>query len=143
MSRRDEALALFEHANCCQSVLGAYGPDLGLALPDCLRVAAAFGAGMGRMGATCGALTGALMVLGLRHGHEIEADPQAGRDSVYGRVQVLTERFAQRFGGTDCRALTGCDLRTTEGRQAFKDGDVHHRVCADLVAGAVDLLGTL
>jgi C_GCAxxG_C_C family probable redox protein len=143
MSRRDEAIALFERFNCAQSVLGAFGPDLGMPLPDCLRAAACFGAGLGRLGRTCGALTGALMVLGLRHGNELAEDPVAGRDSVYGRVQAFTARFEARFGGTDCRALTGCDLTTPEGRQAFKDADLHHRVCVDLVAGAVDLLEIL
>ena len=50
--------------NCSQAILEAYGPDCGLSPIDCLKVSSGFGGGM-RRGEVCGAVTGALMVLGL------------------------------------------------------------------------------
>lgn len=52
------------HYNCAQAVLAAFGPGAGLSEADACRVAANFGSGM-KMGETCGAVTGGLMVLGL------------------------------------------------------------------------------
>ncbi len=125
--------------NCAQSVLAAFGPELGLDERACLRVAACFGAGIGRLGLTCGAVTGACMVLGLRHAHEM-AEGADGRTKVYGRVQELSRRFRERFGHLDCSALTGCDLTTPEGRQSFADRGLHAGLCAGLVDGAVEIL---
>ena len=53
-----------EGFNCSQSVLVAFAPELGLDADAALRVSAAFGGGMGRLGDTCGAVTGALMAAG-------------------------------------------------------------------------------
>jgi C_GCAxxG_C_C family probable redox protein len=47
-------------------VLSTYGPQFGLDRESAVRIAKAFGSGMG-MGETCGAVTGALMVIGLKH----------------------------------------------------------------------------
>ena len=49
------------HYNCCQSVLIPFAEELGIDDIQANALGANFGAGM-RMGATCGALTGALMV---------------------------------------------------------------------------------
>jgi C_GCAxxG_C_C family probable redox protein len=63
MSNVEIAVASFKAGlGCSQAVLSAFGPGLGLDRPTALRVAAAFGGGMARMGQTCGAVSGALMV---------------------------------------------------------------------------------
>ena len=64
MSHTDLALSAYEGFSCSQSVLAAFAPDLGLDTAAALRVSAAFGGGMGRLGGTCGTVTGALMVWG-------------------------------------------------------------------------------
>jgi C_GCAxxG_C_C family probable redox protein len=138
--RSERALEVFKRCNCSQAVLSAFGPDLGLNHTDCLRVAACFGAGMGRMGKSCGALTGGLMVLGLRHAKEMAEDPQAGRDAVYGRVQELTRQFETRHGSSECRVLTGCDMTTAAGRAEFAQRNLHHTLCDQLVKDVVELL---
>jgi C_GCAxxG_C_C family probable redox protein len=92
------------------------------------------------MGHTCGALTGGLMVLGLRHAKEMADDPAAGRDTVYGRVQSLVRQFEARHGSSECRVLTGCDLATAEGQTAFAERDLHHTLCDRLVKDVVELL---
>ena len=141
MDTRARALKRFNEqgGNCSQSVLAAFGPEYGLDEVACLKVAACFGARIGRLGLTCGAVTGACMVLGLRHGHEM-AEGLGGRDKVYGRVQEFERRFRARFGELDCVTLTGCELRTPEGHQQFAERGLHASLCAKLVAGAVEIL---
>jgi C_GCAxxG_C_C family probable redox protein len=141
MNRKDVALKRFgeQGGNCAQAVLAAFGPELGLDEAACLKVAACFGAGLGRQGLVCGAASGACMVLGLRHGHEMTAGAE-GRTQLYGRVQDFSHRFRVRFGHLDCADLVGCDLATPEGRQSFADRGLHKGLCAGLVAGAVEIL---
>jgi C_GCAxxG_C_C family probable redox protein len=80
---QDDAVSHFsEGFNCAQAVLLAHGPRLGIAADDCARLAAPFGAGMARTGSTCGAVTGALMVIGLRLGHT-RADDLARKERCY------------------------------------------------------------
>ena len=144
MEAKARALKQFNEqgGNCAQSVLAAFGPECGLEETACLRVAACFGAGIGRLGLTCGAVTGACMVLGLRHGHEMAEGP-AGRDKVYGHVQEFTRRFRARFRHLDCAALTGCDMTTPAGRQSFADRGLHRGLCSTLVAGAAEILAEM
>ena len=69
MDHSEKALNLFDNKfNCAQSVLTAFAEELGLTEDESLRVACAFGGGMGRQQLTCGAVTGAAMALGLKFG---------------------------------------------------------------------------
>jgi C_GCAxxG_C_C family probable redox protein len=53
--------------NCAQAILYAFGPDLGLDGETALKVATGLGAGMGRRGEVCGAVTGGILALGLKY----------------------------------------------------------------------------
>ena len=65
MNRYEQAVAYHHKGfNCCQSVLVSFAADLGLTEEQAFALGSNFGAGM-RMGSACGALTGALMALGL------------------------------------------------------------------------------
>ncbi len=72
-----------EGPNCTQAIAATYGPNLGLDVEQALKGGDAFGSGMG-MGATCGALTGALMIIGLKHAklHDIKFIPGTKRMSL-------------------------------------------------------------
>ena len=139
MSNADKAAELFKSCNCAQAVLGTLGPAAGLAPPECFRVAAAFGGGMARMGLVCGAVTGGMMVLGLRHGDRRIQEPGA-RTEFYAKVQEFTRRFARKYGSTVCRDLIRCDLSTPEGQKTFNDQGMHQGICTDLVRSAVEIL---
>ena len=140
MSTVEKAVALFEKYNCAQSVFAACAPYDGLSEQTCLVLAGPFGGGMGRTGATCGTVTGALMVLGMRYGQAMATDPAQARGPLYDRVAAFMKAFQERNGGLTCRELTGCDLRTPEGHGEFKARDLHHTLCRNLVASAVTLL---
>jgi C_GCAxxG_C_C family probable redox protein len=139
MSTVDVAADLFKTCNCAQAVLSALGPQAGLGAAECFRVAAAFGGGMARMGATCGAVTGGMMVLGLRHGDRCIQEP-AARGEFYGKVQDFAARFARKHGSTVCRDLIGCDLATSDGQKTFNEKGLHGGICTMLVRSAVEIL---
>jgi C_GCAxxG_C_C family probable redox protein len=126
--------------NCAQSVLYAYGPDLGLDGETALRVATGLGAGMGRRGEVCGALTGGILVLGLKYGRGGQQDRSATEET-YQKTLELMARFEKRHGSCFCRVLLdGCDLRTTEGQQHFKKHDLLHKTCVGCVQSVVETL---
>jgi C_GCAxxG_C_C family probable redox protein len=140
MGKTEDAANLFQDGfNCAQSVLAASCRDHGLDRKKALRLAGSFGGGMARMGETCGAVTGALMVLGLRHGMADKGDP-AAKEKNYGEVLKFADEFKARYGSIRCRDLLGCDLSSEEGRQKASDQKLFSTLCPKLVAGAVEIL---
>jgi C_GCAxxG_C_C family probable redox protein len=129
-----------EGYNCAQSVFHAFHEELQVEADMALKLACAFGAGMGRNGEVCGAVTGGLLVLGARYGRG-EQEDRTVTDAVYARTRDFMNRFAQRHGSCLCRQLlNGCDLTTEAGRTAFAQGDLVNKVCKPCVRSAVELL---
>jgi C_GCAxxG_C_C family probable redox protein len=129
--------------NCAQSVLYACGPELGLDGETALKVATGLGAGMGLRGEVCGALTGGILALGLKYGRGGQQDRSA-TEQTYRKTQELMARFEQRHGACACRVLLdGCDLRTEEGRQHFKERDLLHKTCVRCVQTVVEELAEM
>jgi C_GCAxxG_C_C family probable redox protein len=129
--------------NCAQSVLYAYGPDLGLDGEIALKAATGLGAGMARRGEVCGALTGGILALGLRYGRGGRQDRTA-TEATYQKTRELMARFEERHGSCLCRVLLeGCDLGTAEGQQYFKQHDLLHKTCLGCVQSVVETLGQI
>ena len=139
MSRIDETVGLFDDGfNCSQAVLAIYGPRFGLERETALKIAAGFGGGMGCMGDTCGALTGAFMVIGLKYGAIDPGDKEA-KLKTYALIRQAAEMFAKRAGALNCRDLLGFDLSTPLGKvQAAQKGAFD--ICTDLVKYAAEIL---
>ena len=69
MNRADREVELFNnHFNCSQAVFTAFATEYGISEELALRLGTSFGGGA-RNGEMCGAVLGALMVLGLKFGH--------------------------------------------------------------------------
>jgi C_GCAxxG_C_C family probable redox protein len=138
--RIDEAVACFKSDfNCAQSVFSTYAEPLGLDKQTALRVSCAFGAGMARMTETCGAVTGALMVIGLKHGKARQGDDYA-KEMTYDLTLEFVERFKEKHGTIVCRELLGCDIGTEEGKRFFDENKYEETRCAKFVADAVTIL---
>ncbi len=91
------------------------------------------------MAGTCGAVTGAFMVLGLRHcGPRCETGP--GREKVYAAVREFVSRFERRNGSVICRDLLGHDISTSAGMQAAKEHSLFDTKCPKLVQDAAEIL---
>lgn len=139
MSDVSRAVEMFRGGCACsQAILGVYGPPLGLLHEHAMRVSAGFAGGM-RRGETCGAVTGAFMVLGLRHGSS-DCGTAAGRAGVYERVVDFARRFEQRNGSICCRELLGCDISTPEGVKQAQERDLFKTTCVQMVRDAAEIL---
>lgn len=141
MSEKVEAaLASFrEGFSCSQAILAACGEEFGLPRETALRAGAALGAGMGRLGEVCGAVTGALIVIGLKHGHTAAAD-KATKEKNYLLTRDFTDRFRSRNGALLCRELLGCDLTTAEGMEEARQKKLFTERCPAFVRDAVEIL---
>lgn len=127
--------------NCTQAVLAAFAPRYGLGREEALRVGGAFGSGM-NVGGTCGAVTGALMVIGLHHAR-VSAGRFLTRDRTGNAARSFQERFAERHGTTSCEELIGCNLATPECRAAARrDRSIKER-CPGYVRDAAEILEEL
>jgi C_GCAxxG_C_C family probable redox protein len=143
MSKTEQAVDCMKQTfSCSQAILSTYGPELGLDREMALRVAGSFGGGMARMGETCGAVTGALMVIGLKYGNT-RADDKEAKEQTYRVVTEFVEKFRKRHYSTLCRELVGCDLGTPEGMQFFKEQGLANSVCLGLVRDAGEILEEL
>ena len=131
-----------EHFNCAQSVLSAYASELGLARDPALKIATGFGGGMGRLAATCGTVTGAFMVLGLKYGM-VDGANQADKEKTYALVQEFARQFKARCGALECRDLLGCDLNTPEGWQTARDEQLFTTRCPHFIQAATEILDQL
>ncbi len=135
MERSDEAEKLFRDGfNCSQAVFSVYAEEMGVQAEMAMKIACAFGGGM-RLGNTCGAVTGALMVIGLKYGKS-KVDDNEARDKTYALAKQLQARFSKTNGSIMCRDLLGYDLSTPEGYEKAKENQVFLKICPKLVKDA-------
>jgi len=125
--------------NCSQAVLSTYGPQFGLDTELALRISSPFGAGMGRMGETCGAVTGAFMVLGLRSGRTRIEDKDA-QERAYKLVTEFVDSFRKRNGSLSCRELVGYDLSNPEELSLAREKGVFRTRCPKFVKDSAEIL---
>jgi len=125
--------------NCSQSVLTAFAGSLNLDRETAMAVASGFGAGMGRLQGTCGAVTGAYMVIGV-HNSRSYPDNSESKEHTYAMIQEFDRRFREIHQTTDCRTLLDCDLRTDEGQEKVQLNHLTEKVCEACIADAVNIV---
>jgi C_GCAxxG_C_C family probable redox protein len=82
------------------------------------KIATGFCSGIARTSGQCGAVSGAIMGLGLSSGR---SEPGTPVEDHYDRVQELIHQFEKKFSSINCGELTGCDLATEEGQAKFRE----------------------
>ena len=113
-SKSEKVTELFLRGyNCAQSVFAAFSEDGGLDAGTALKLTYGFGGGCGQAG-TCGAITGSMLAIGLKHGSDAPDDAEA-KATLNAKREKLAEDFTERFGSTLCLDLLGFDIRTDEG----------------------------
>jgi C_GCAxxG_C_C family probable redox protein len=139
-SKVDEAIKCFEgNCNCCQSMILIYGPRYGLKDDVGIRLGTGFAGGLARHGEVCGAVAGAIMVIGLSNGMTSEDDMDA-RDKTYELVNEFIKRFKEKNSSIKCLDLLGCDLRTPEGREKAKSEGLFETLCPKFVKTSAEIL---
>jgi len=126
--------------NCAQSVLGVFCAELKLDRETAMKLASGFGAGIARRQEVCGAVSGAIMAIGMKHGQARE-DDKAAKETAYRLSRELLERFQAEFGSCLCRELLpGIDLATTAGHERYKAEGWSEKICRPCVRFAVHIL---
>ncbi|MGC8971214.1 MAG: C-GCAxxG-C-C family protein [bacterium] len=118
MNKVEEVVKTFESGfNCSQAVISTYAPDLGLKRELALLVSSGFGGGLGRIGEVCGAVTGAIMALGLKYGFTTFSSE--AKEEVHNIVREYIARFKEKNSSILCRELLGADINTPDGKKEF------------------------
>ena len=135
---REQAIVLASrnfdtNLNCAESVLLTMAKYWGIRSNTIPRIATPFGGGLARSGLTCGAVTGALMAIGLKTGRD---RPEEDNELCYRLTQKFMKRFGKRFGDTACRGLIELDISTAAGRRAWENRGLHD-TCSGFVEWAV------
>jgi len=121
-------------------MLAGFGELYGLDRPTAFKLARAFGSGMG-MGRECGAVTGALMILGFKV-QEATSEKET-RYRVYDLAREFVWLFEEKRGTILCKDLLGVDLGTPEGRdKAIKD-NLFRTLCPGFVRDAAQILADM
>jgi C_GCAxxG_C_C family probable redox protein len=135
MTHKEKAMKIFDEiSNCAQAVLGAYADDHGLTADQAMKVAACFSGGM-RKGEVCGAVSGALMVIGLKYGDGLDYKATA-----YPKAAEFMDRFKEKNGSCVCRDILGCDISSEEGRLYARENGLFKDICPRMVGSAVDIM---
>ena len=126
--------------NCAQSVVLAFGDVTGLDDRTAAMLSSSFGGGMGRLREVCGAVSGALTVLGLVQGYADPDDPDA-KKAHYHRVQEFARRFCEKNGSIICRELLS-GVQTVGGSDPEQRTESYYkkRPCPALCRCAAEIL---
>ncbi len=137
--------ALAAHAaglNCAQSVVTAYSGTLNFDEGLAESMSCGFGGGMGRLQETCGAVTGAFMVIGIWNSRKASETTER-KNMTYGMVRECNDRFIAIHGTNTCRVLVRCDLMTDEGREYYKKNNLSENVCNRCIADSITIIDEL
>lgn len=140
-SHSEKAKDLFRQGyNCSQSVIAAFCDEIGLEFETALKIASSFGGGMGRLREVCGAVSGALMVLGMKYGYTDPLD-QNSKTMHYKLIQDFAKDFEKECGSIICRELLrGPDKHENYVPEERTEQYYKKRPCIELVAHAAKML---
>jgi len=140
MNRKEKALKYYANGyNCAQSVVVSFSDILKIDEQVALKMSSGFGGGMGRMQETCGAVTGAFMVIGYLRGKYQQEDDEA-KELTNQLIQEFSRKFVEANGNINCKALIEFDLNTEEGRKQADEANIFSTKCSDLIKTSVELL---
>ena len=95
--------------------------------------------GIGGLGKVCGAVSGAVMVIGLKTTNEENIhDMEAGFQTM-DTVKEFIARFEEQHSSIECRELLGCDISTREKSMAAMKENAYVN-CPKFVESAVTIL---
>lgn len=138
MNRYEQAAAYHHKGfNCCQSVLAAYTDLTGLSEQASFDLGGGFGAGA-QTGELCGAITGAILTLGMLTPVDAE-DPVGSKRRTGKLAKEFQKRFQEKFGDLRCHPLLKREIQATEETPAAQELDLTNR-CDILIVSAVEII---
>ena len=126
--------------NCAQAIFSTYCDDFGLDNKEAaLKLSCALGGGMGRLGSVCGAVSGAFLVIGMKHG-KFMPDDRESKEKTYTLVHEFGKRFVERNQTINCHELLQVDLLNGD-KQTIKERV--REVCPRVVKDAAEILESI
>jgi C_GCAxxG_C_C family probable redox protein len=139
MKRSEKAGSYFNQGyNCAQSVLLPFSKEYGMDIDLAGSIASGFGGGFGRLQKTCGAVTGAIMVIGCRFFNKDNL--KDSKEVAYQKTRDFIKKFKGRNGSISCLELIGVDLSTGEGSREAKEKNHFEKKCSRYVRDACEIL---
>ncbi len=144
-SRVEQAVKYFsQDYNCAQSIFMAYGVGPKLTIDQAKLIASTFGGGMAREGEVCGAVTGALMAIGIALSQKSkQLTPGEYKEQVYDLSRKFMDRFRELHGAVRCADLLGLLLKIPEQRQKAIEQNLMTTRCPQYVKSAAEILETI
>jgi len=140
-TKAEIALRKFEEGyHCAQSVAYAFAGEVNMDKNTLMAISTGFGAGFGRKQEVCGAVSGAVIILGTKYGRK-ENEPIDKTEKTYSEVQKFIDEFTKEKGTINClELLSGCNLLTEEGQKLFKEKKMKREICNSCVELACNIL---
>lgn len=143
MTRGDDAIASYKSGFTCSSaVFSTFSGEMGLDAETAKKVSCGFGAGMSRTGHICGAVSGGVLVIGLKYGKSQPLDNEATLKT-RALVQEFVREFTAKNGSIMCPELLGYNLKDTDDYEKARQSGLFFTKCPDLVRDAVEILERL
>jgi len=135
-SKVDQAVNYFQNGlSCSQAMFLTFGQEFGVDKTLALKISTPFSGGMARMSQTCGAVTGALMVLGLKYATGKEA-----KEKLFALENEFADKFKSRNNSLNCKELLGYNLGNTEERKECSEKKLYETLCKKFVKDAAEIL---
>lgn len=116
---------------CSQAVIGAFCEKYGLQKETAFRISCGLNSGV-RCAEICGAVSGAILVIGLKHGDTL--------DMCNVKTEEFIENFRAKNGDIVCRNILGCDISTSIGKEKATKENLFKTLCMDMVVSAAQIL---
>lgn len=136
---KEEIKTLFmQGIDCSQVVTGAFAEKMGMTEEQARKVSSCFGGGM-MCGETCGAVTGALMVIGMVYGHSREGD-QSQKEIMAAKTGEFKKLFGEKYSSCICRELLGHDISKPGEMEKVLEKGLMFDFCPRVVEDTIDIL---
>jgi len=141
-SKRDIALYGFQNGfNCAQAVCSVFCEKYGLDKDTALKVSCGLGGGL-RSGEVCGAVSAAVLVIGLKYGH-CKADDMVAKVNCQKKTEEFLDVFREKNNTIICRELLGIDTSKGDGRKQAQDRNLFRIICDELIKDVISALEDL
>ena len=139
MTKTEYGANVFQNGfNCAQAVFSSFSADYNLDVVTACKIAGGLGSGA-RVAELCGAVSGAVLVIGLKYGQGTIADTDM-KSKCNAETGEFMRRFRELNGDVVCRRLLKCDISTKEGRETATEKELFKTKCKDLVISAIGIL---
>jgi len=137
MNKPEQTSFIFREYNCAQTIFSLFSRELGMNKELALKIASGFGSGM-NSGETCGAVTGAYMVIGLKSGHASSDPEDKARTSAL--INKFNSLFLKEHASLKCKELLGFDISDPAEKQKAREAGVFQSRCPEFLKTAATIL---